>query len=63
MPPQAVEDLPACVQDAAAIERYQPGFSKVLIFNGIAPFINSRAKLYGDAFLDELSPDHRPSSG
>ena len=51
MPTAALRDLPACLRTRPVLNDYQ--FGAVLIFNGIAPFVDSRAELYGDAFLDD----------
>lgn len=53
MPIAALNDLPACLRTRPVLNDYR--FGAALIFNGIAPFVDSRAELYGDAFLDDYT--------
>jgi hypothetical protein len=53
MPTAALADLPACLRTRPVLNDYS--FGPALIFDGIAPFVDSRAELYGDAFLDDYA--------
>jgi hypothetical protein len=47
---EALASVPADLRAKPVLNEY--GFGGMLIFNGVKPFIDGRADLYGDAFLD-----------
>jgi hypothetical protein len=49
----AIDQLPVSLRREPVLNEY--GLGGDLIFQGIHPFIDSRADLYGDAFLDQYS--------
>jgi hypothetical protein len=58
-PVSALAHVPRFVRETPVLNDY--GFGGFLIWNGVRPFIDSRAELYGDIFLrnyaDMVSPD------
>lgn len=50
-PDTALAQVPAALRARPVLNEYHLG--GFLIFNGVAPFIDSRADLYGDAFLND----------
>ena len=50
-PGAAIAAVPPSLAGAPVLNSY--GFGGLLIFNGIAPYIDGRVDMYGDAFLDE----------
>lgn len=58
-PVSALAHVPRFVRETPVVNDY--GFGGYLIWNGVRPFIDSRADLYGDIFLhnyaDMISPD------
>ncbi len=58
-PVSALAHVPRFVRETPVVNDY--GFGGYLIWNGVRPFIDSRAELYGDIFLrnyaDIISPD------
>jgi hypothetical protein len=58
-PASALGHVPRFVREMPVLNDY--GFGGYLIWNGIKPFIDSRADLYGDIFLQNyatiISPD------
>jgi hypothetical protein len=52
-PAAAIAAIPPALRAQHVLNAY--GFGGYLIRSGIAPFIDSRAELYGDAFLDRYN--------
>jgi hypothetical protein len=52
-PEAALNHLPQRLAGAHVLNEY--GFGGYLIFRGVRPFIDSRAELYGDAFLTDYA--------
>jgi hypothetical protein len=59
-PIAALEHVPASLRAQPVLNEY--GFGGYLIFNGVRPFIDSRAELYGDEFLQQYARIIRPDS-
>jgi hypothetical protein len=57
-PVTALEHVPAVLRNKPVFNDY--AFGSLLIFDGIRPFIDSRAELYGDAFLVRYQALIRP---
>jgi hypothetical protein len=57
-PVTALEHVPAALWDKPVFNDYS--FGSVLIFDGIRPFVDSRAELYGDKFLVRYQALIRP---
>jgi hypothetical protein len=60
-PVSALAHVPRALAKAPVLNDY--AFGGYLIFNGIRPFIDSRADLYGDAFLDRYARIVTPDKG
>jgi hypothetical protein len=57
-PATALAHVPRFVRETPVLNDY--GFGGFLIWNGIRPFIDSRADLYGDIFLDNYADITQP---
>jgi hypothetical protein len=59
-PITALAHVPPALAAQPVLNDY--AFGGYLIFKGVRPFIDSRADLYGDAFLDDYAAMMRPDS-
>jgi len=59
-PAAAIEHVPVALRAKPVLNEY--GFGGYLIFRGIKPYIDSRADLYGDAFLEHYARIMRPDT-
>ena len=57
-PATALAHIPRFVRETPVVNDY--AFGGYLIWNGVKPFIDSRADLYGDQFLDAYAAIQRP---
>jgi len=59
-PAAAIEHVPVALRAKPVLNEY--GFGGYLIFRGIKPYIDSRADLYGDTFLEHYARIMRPDA-